>query len=134
MESQVQVPVASESTNKTIRFWAPVASGLVPAEPPTMVQPLHRLSLGSLRCRHTATGTSSIACAMPCVKLSLELPRRTGSGVTGASLQCIKDKDRSVDHAATVTSYRVRHAASAHKTPRSNPCTVPMPSFDYKRE
>ena len=42
MESQVRVPVASELTNKTncslrasaIRFRAPVASGLAPAEPP----------------------------------------------------------------------------------------------------
>ena len=43
-------------------------------------------------------------------------------------------QDRFIDHAATVTSYRARHAASAHKTPRSNPYTIPMPSFDYKRE
>ena len=82
MESQVWVPVASESMNKTncslrglaIRFWAPVASGLAPAEPPTMVQPLHRLGLGSLRCQHSGTSTSSTVRAMPCVKLQ-ELPR-----------------------------------------------------------
>ena len=70
-----------------------------------MARPWHQLSLGSLRGQHTAIGTSP---AMPCVKLSLELPRRTGSGVIDASLQCIKDKDHSVDHAATVTSYRAQ--------------------------
>ena len=83
MESQVQVPVASESTNKTncslrasaIRFRAPVASGLVPAEHPTMVQPLHRLGLGSLRCQHSGTGTSPAERAIPCVRLQ-EPPRR----------------------------------------------------------
>ena len=82
MESQVRVPVASESTYKTncslralaIRFWAPVASGLAPAEPPTMVQPLHRLGLGSLRCQHSRTGMSSAVRAIPYVKLQ-ELPR-----------------------------------------------------------
>ena len=72
-----------------IHFRISVASGFAPAEPPTMAQPWHQLSLGSLHCQHTTTGTSS---AMPCIKLSLELPRRTGSGMTGASLQCIKDK------------------------------------------
>ena len=113
MGSQIRVTIASESVYRTncplqasaIHFRASAASGFAPAEPPTMAWPRHRLSLGSLRGQHTATGTSP---AMPCVKLSLELPRRTGSGVTGASPQCIKDKDRSVDHAATVTSYRAR--------------------------
>ena len=50
MESHVRVPVASKTTCKAncflqasaTRFWAPVASGLAPTEPPTMVQPLHR--------------------------------------------------------------------------------------------
>ena len=67
MEHQVQVPVASESTNKTnyslqasaIRFRAPLASGLAPAEPPTTVQPLHRLGLD----------TSPAERAIPCVRL-----------------------------------------------------------------
>ena len=73
MESQVQVPVASESTNKTncslrasaIRFRAPVASRLVLTEPPTTVQPLHRLGLD----------TSPTERAIPYVRLQ-ELPRR----------------------------------------------------------
>ena len=84
MESHAQVPVASESTYKTncslrasaIRFWAPVASGLTPVEPPTMVQPLHRLGLGSLHRRRAGTGTSPAVHATPCVRLQ-ELPRRT---------------------------------------------------------
>ena len=83
MESQVQVPVASESTNKTncslrasaIRFRAPVASGLTPTEPPTTVQPLHRLSLGSPRCQHSGTDTSPAERAIPYVRLQ-EPPRR----------------------------------------------------------
>ena len=85
--------------------------GFTSAETPTMAQPRHQLSLGSSRGQHIATDTSL---ARPYVKLSLELPRRTGSGVTGASPQCIKDEDRSIDHAATVTSYRAqkRHLRS----------------------
>ena len=83
MESQVQVPIASKSMNKTncslralaIRFRAPVASGLVPAEPPTTVPLLHRLGLGSLRCQHSGTGTSPVERAIPCVRLQ-EPPRR----------------------------------------------------------
>ena len=83
MESQVQVPVASESTNKTncslrasaIRFRAPVASGLTPAEPPMTVQPLHQLGLGSLHCQRSRTGTSPVVRTMPCVGPQ-ELPRR----------------------------------------------------------
>ena len=97
MGSQVWVTVASESVCRTncslrayaIHFRVSVASGFTPAEPPTMAWPRHQLSLGSLHCQHTATSTTS---AMPCAKLSLEPPHRTGSGVTGASLQCIKDK------------------------------------------
>ena len=94
MESQVWVPVASElayKTNCSLRalathFCTLVASGLAPAEPPTMVRPLHLLGLGSLRCQHTATDMLFIVCAMPCIKPSQELPRRTGSGVIGTSL------------------------------------------------
>ena len=111
MGSQVRVTIASESAYETncslqasaIYFRVSATSGFVPTEPPTMAQPRHQLSLDSSRGQHTATSMSP---ARPCVKLSLELPRRTGSGVTGASLQSIKDKDRSVDHAITVTSYR----------------------------
>jgi len=43
-------------------------------------------------------------------------------------------QDRFIDHATIVTSYRAWRAASAHKMPCSNPCTVPVPPFDYKRE
>jgi hypothetical protein len=90
-------PVASESVYRTncslrasaIHFRVSVASAFAPAEPPMMVRPRHRLGLGSLCCQHTANGTSFV---MPCVRLSLELPRRTGSGVAGALLQCIKDR------------------------------------------
>ena len=97
MGSQVQVTIASElvyRTNCSLRalaicFMVSTALGFTPIEPPMMARPQHQLSLGSLRYRHTATGMSS---AMPCVKLSLELPRRIGSGVTGALLQYIKDK------------------------------------------
>ena len=97
MGSQVQVPIASESVYRTncslrastIRFRVSVASGFTPAELPTMAQPRHQLSLGSLHCQHTAIGTSS---AMLCAKLSLELQRRTRSGVTSVLLQYIKDK------------------------------------------
>ena len=97
MGSQVWVTIASELVCRTncslqasaIHFKVLVASGFTPAEPPMMAQPRHQLSLGFLHCQRTATGTSS---AMPCAKLSLELPRHTRSGVTGALLQCIKDK------------------------------------------
>ena len=85
------------STHRTLRQAAPTSRagpnscilGFTPAEPPAMARPRHQLSLGSLHRQRTATSTSS---AMPCSKLSLELPRRIGSGVTGALLQCIKDK------------------------------------------
>ena len=97
MGSQVWVTVASESVYRTncslrastIHFRVSATSGFAPAEPPTMARPQHQLSLGFLHYQRAATGTSS---AMPCAKLSLELPRRTRSGVTGALLQCIKDK------------------------------------------
>ena len=97
MGSQVRVTIASESMYRTncshqasaIHFRVSVASGFTPAEPPTIARPRHQLSLGSFHCQRTATGTST---AIPCAKLSLELSRRTGSGVTGALLQCIKDK------------------------------------------
>ena len=94
---QGQAPVSSESVYRTncflqaltIHFRVSTASGFVPAEPPTMARPRHQLSLGFLHCQSTATGTSS---AMPCAKLSLELPRRTRSDVTGASLQHSKSR------------------------------------------
>ena len=97
MGSQVRVTIASESVYRTncslqasaIHFRGSAASGFVPAEPPMMARPRHQLSLGFLHCQRIATGTSL---AMPCAKLSLEFPRRTRSGVTGALLQCIKDK------------------------------------------
>ena len=97
MGSQVRVPVASESVYRTncslrasaIHFKVSVALGFAPAEPPTMARPRHQLSLGSLRGQHIATDTSP---AMLCVKLSLELPRRIGSGVTSVLLQHIKDR------------------------------------------
>ena len=84
MESHARVPVASESTYKANcslrasanRSRVPVTSGLAPAEAPTMVQPLHRLGLGSLHRRRTGTGTSPAVRATPCVRLQ-ELPRRT---------------------------------------------------------
>ena len=97
MGRQVRVPVASKSVYRTncslqaspIHFRTSVASGFAPAEPPTMARPRHQLSLGSFHYQRTATGTTT---AMPCAKLSLGLPRRIRSGVTGALLQCIKDK------------------------------------------
>ena len=97
MGSLVRVTIASELVYRTncslqasaIHFRVSAASGFVPAEPPTMARPRHQLSLGSLCYQHTATGTSP---AMLCIKLSLELPHRTRSGVTGVLLQCIKDK------------------------------------------
>ena len=101
MWSQVRVTIASESVYRTncslqasaIHFRVSAASGFAPAEPPTMARPRHQLSLDFLHCQRIATDTSP---AMPCAKLSLELPRRIGSGVTGASLQCIKDKTASL--------------------------------------
>ena len=77
VESQVRVPVASKSVYRTncslrasaISFRVSVASGFAPAEPPAMARPRHQLSLGSLRCRHTATGTSSAVRTVPCAKL-----------------------------------------------------------------
>ena len=97
MGSQVRVTIASESVYRTncslqasaIHFRASAASGFTPVEPPTMARPRHQLSLGSLHSQCTVTGT---LLAMPCAKLSLELPRRTRLGVTGALLQCLKDK------------------------------------------
>ena len=91
MGSQVRVPVASESVYRTncflrasaIRFRVSAALGFAPAEPPMMARPRHQLSLDFSHCQRTATDTSF---ALPYVKLLLELPRRTGSGVTDASL------------------------------------------------
>ena len=96
MGSPVWVTIASKLVYRTncslqtsaIHFRVSVASGFTPAEPPTMARPWHQLNLAFLHYERTATGTSS---AMPCAKLSLELPRRIRSGVTGAWLQCIKD-------------------------------------------
>jgi len=84
VESHARVPVASESTykaNRSLRASAnrsrvPVASGLAPADPPTMVLPLHRLVLGSLHRRCAGTGTSPAVRATPYVRLQV-LPRRT---------------------------------------------------------
>ena len=97
MGSQVWVTIASEIVYRTncslqasaIHFRVSAASGFTPAEPPTIARPRHQLSLGSFHCQRTTTGTTS---AMPCAKLSLELPHLTRSGLTGALLQCIKDK------------------------------------------
>jgi len=97
MGSQVWVTIASESAYETncslqasaIYFRVSATSGFAPAKPPTMARPRHQLSLGSSCGRHTATSTSL---ARPCVKLSLELPRRTGSDVTGALLQHFKGR------------------------------------------
>ena len=91
MGSQVRVTVASESVYRTncslqapaIHLRVSAALGFAPAELPTMAWPRHHLSLGSLHYQRTATDTFL---AMPCAKLSLELSRRTGSGVTGALL------------------------------------------------
>ena len=91
MGSQVRVTIALESAYRTncslqasaIYFRVSATSGFTSAEPPTMARPRHQLSLGFSRSQHTVTGMSS---AMPCAKLSLELPRRTRSGVTGALL------------------------------------------------
>ena len=139
MGSQVQVPVALESVYRTncslqalaIHFRVSATLGFVAAEPPMMAHPRHQLSLGSLRCRHTATGTSS---AMPCVKLSLELPRHTGSGVTGALLQCIKDKTALSTMPPQWQATGLGNATSAHMTPRSERMYHPCPPFNYKRE
>ena len=70
MESHVRVPVASGTTCKAncslralaTRFRALVALGYVPAEPPTMIQPLHRAgprlsTLSALWDRHVARST-----------------------------------------------------------------------------
>ena len=43
-------------------------------------------------------------------------------------------QDHSINHTAIVTSYRARHAASAHTTHHvANACTAPVLSFNYKR-
>ena len=139
MGRQVRVPVASElvyRTNcsllaSTIRFRVSTASGFAPAEPPTMAQPRHQLSLGSLRGQHTATGTSP---AMPCVKLSLELPCRLGSGVTGTSLQYIKDRTAPSTMPPQWPATGLGNATSAYRTPRSKHMYHPCPPFSYKRE
>ena len=90
MGSQVRVTIASESVYRTncslqasaIYFRVLATSGFTFAEPPTMARPRHQLSLDFSRSQHTVTGTST---ATPRFKLALELPRRTGSDVTGAS-------------------------------------------------
>jgi len=167
-----------------IRFRAPVASGLMPAEPPMMVQPLHRLGLGSLRCQHSSTDTSPAEHAIPCVRLQ-ELPRhaqglapiasesayprhrinpasalRAGQTYSNQHAsnrrRCAcrhrsshdaqdqacrhvapvhEGQDRSIDHTATVTSYRARTCRLCQKEHHvANTCTAPVPPFDYKRE
>ena len=89
MGSQVRVTIASESAckpNRSLRaaaiyFRVSTTSRFTSAEPPTMARPRHQLSLGFSRSQHTVTGTST---ATPRFKITLELPRRTGSDVTGA--------------------------------------------------
>ena len=90
MRTQVRVTIPSESVYRTncslhasaIYFRVSATSGFAPAEPPTMARPRHQLSLGFSRSQHTVTGAST---ATPRFKLTLELPRRIGSDVTGAS-------------------------------------------------
>ena len=97
MGSQVRVTIASESVYRTncshqasaIHFRVSAALGFTPAKPPTIARPRHQPSLGFFHYQRTTAGTTS---AIPCTKLSLELPRCTRLGVTGALLQCIKDK------------------------------------------
>jgi len=95
---QAQVTVASESvheTNCSLQGLGNPLPGLgslgihAHQTPPTIARPRHQLSLGSFHRQPIATSTPS---AIPCVKLSLERPRHTKSGVTGALLQYIKDK------------------------------------------
>ena len=97
MGKQARVTVASESVPRptahskasAIHFQVSAASRFEPTEPPTMARPRHQLSLDSFHHQPIATSTSS---AIPCLKLSLEHPRHTRSGVTGVLLQYIKDK------------------------------------------
>ena len=96
MGSQVRVTIASESAYEAncslqasaIYFRVSATSGFTSAKPPTMARPRHQLSLSFSRSQHTVTGASI---ATPRFKLTLELPRRTGSDVTGASPQYFKD-------------------------------------------
>ena len=91
MGSQVQVTIASELVYRTncshqasaIHFRASAASGFASAEPPAMARPRHQLSLGSFHYQRTATGMTT---AIPYAKLSLGLPCRIRSSVTGVLL------------------------------------------------
>ena len=97
MGSQVRVTIASKSAykpNRSLRaaaiyFRVSATPGFTSAEPPTMARPRHQLSLGFSRSQHTVTGTPI---ATPRFKITLELPRRTGSDVTGVSPQYFKDE------------------------------------------
>ena len=97
MGSQVRVTIASESACKpnlslraaVIYFRVSATLGFAPAEPPTMARPQHQLSLGFSRSQHMVTGAST---AMPRFRLTLELPRCTGSDVTSMSPQYFKDE------------------------------------------
>ena len=139
MVSEVRVTIASESAYgancslqaSAIYFRVSATSGFMPAEPPMMARPQHQLSLDFSCRQHTVTGTST---ATPCFKLSLELPRRTGSDVTGASPQCVKDRTAPSTMPPQQQAIGLRHAASICTTLRSNPMYHPCPPFNYKRE
>ena len=96
MGSLVRVIIVSESAYKinrslqasVIYIRVSATSGFTSAETPTMARPRHQLSLGFSRSQHTVTDTSTTT---PRFKTTLELPRRTGSDVTGALPQYFKD-------------------------------------------
>ena len=101
MGKQAWVTIASESVHETNcslqGLGNPLPSlgslGIHAHRAPMMARPRPQLSLGSFHRQPIATSTPS---AIPCVKLSLECPRHTKSGVTGALLQYIKDKTTSL--------------------------------------
>ena len=139
MRSQVRVTIALESVYKTnyslhasvVNFRVSAASAFAPTEPPDGSASAPTEPQLFLHCQRTATGTSL---AMPCAQLSLELPRRTRSGVTGALLQCIKDKTAPSTMPPRWQATGLRHTTSAHKTPHSKHMYRPYPPFNYKRE
>jgi len=141
VESQVQVPVASESTYKTnctlrvsaICFQAPVASGPTPAEPPTMVRPPHRLGLVSLRCQHSRTDTSStcrraaptsrvgpsscilgVSTPAPSCQPGLGTPRRSNMQATSTP-PAEEDAPATAGAPTSHRTRRDRHAALVHQ-------------------
>ena len=95
------------------------------AEPPTTVQPLHRLGLGSPRCQHSRTGTLPVERAIPCVRLQ-ELPRRA-QGLAPVASESAYPRHR-INPVSALCAGQTRRATSTPPTEEGAPATTGAPT------